>query len=60
MEEAASELTQGGQDRWDLDREGEASLTRQWLELRHEGRGEIRLMCSNKEAEIKKRLQVNL
>lgn len=59
MEEAASELTQGGKDRWDLEK-GRPVLTRQWLELRHEGRGEIRLMCSNKEAEIKKRLQVNL
>lgn len=30
------------------------SLHRQWLELRHEGRGEIKLMYLNKKVEIKK------
>ena len=30
------------------------SLHRQWVELRHKGEGEIRLMYFNREAEIKK------
>lgn len=39
---------------------GRPFLTKTMAGLRHEGRGEIRLMYFNREVEIKKRLQVNL
>lgn len=39
---------------------GRPFLTKTMAGLRHERRGEIRLMYFNREVEIKKRLQVNL
>ena len=66
MEEAEFEESWGRKEGKEFDGQrmgggvGRPFLTKTMAGLRHEGRGEIRLMYFNKEVEIKKRLQVNL